>query len=344
MILRANVVSRLSLLVAFVGFLSVSPSDAVAEAAEVRLSQQYGLNFLPVVTVVERQLIEKHARKVGIPDVKVISRQLGGGAAANDAILSGHVDFNATGIGPLISMWAKTSGGLNVRAVLPIARTPTTLVTIDPRIQSIKDYLNTKDSQIALPAPKVSVQARVLQMAAAKEFGPDEMFSLDRVTVPMKNPDAYIALATGGSSVKSHFVIEPFTTMELKVEGARSILSSYDVLGGKHTLTLLWTTEKFRENNPKLYGAVVAAFTEAMQWIVANPAEAASMYARVTKSKMSPDEIESIITDADKMEYSPVPMRTFDFTKFMYEIGAIKKKPEDWKDLFFPSAHELPGS
>ena len=29
---------------------------------------------------------------------------------------------------------------------------------------------------------------------------------------------------------------------------------------------------------------------------------------------------------------------------FLYRIGSVKNKADSWKDLFFPEAHELPGS
>jgi NitT/TauT family transport system substrate-binding protein len=31
------------------------------------------------------------------------------------------------------------------------------------------------------------------------------------------------------------------------------------------------------------------------------------------------------------------------YVDFMQKIGAIKVRPETWKDLFFPNAYALPG-
>lgn len=319
-------------------------TSAFAEATEVRLSHQQGLNFFPVQVVVEQKLIEKNAQKLGLADTRVSVHQFGSGAVANDAILSGRIDFNATGIGPMITMWEKTSGRLNVKAALPIAATPTTLITNDPRVKSLRDYTTIADHQIALPAIKVSMQARILQMAAAKELGPDRASALDQLTVSMQNPDAFVAIKTGGSPVKSHFAVEPFTSMGLKQPGTRTVVSSYDVLGGKHTLTVLWTTEKFKIDNPKLYQAVVDAFQEAMAWMNANPNETAELYIRLTKSTLAREEVAAIVADKNKMDYNPIPLRTLEFAQSMHRIGALAKKPEKWTDLFLENMHSLPGS
>jgi NitT/TauT family transport system substrate-binding protein len=32
------------------------------------------------------------------------------------------------------------------------------------------------------------------------------------------------------------------------------------------------------------------------------------------------------------------------FADFMQKIGAIKSKPDSWRDLFFPNVQALPGS
>ena len=47
----------------------------------------------------------------------------------------------------------------------------------------------TKKDKIAVPTVKVSTQAIVLQMAAAKEFGQAEYTRLDKLTVSLSHPD-----------------------------------------------------------------------------------------------------------------------------------------------------------
>jgi NitT/TauT family transport system substrate-binding protein len=38
-----------------------------------------------------------------------------------------------------------------------------------------------------------------------------------------------------------------------------------------------------------------------------------------------------------------VPKKTFKFAEFMHRIGAVKGKPESWKDLYFAEAHAVGG-
>jgi NitT/TauT family transport system substrate-binding protein len=62
------------------------------ESAEIHIAQLYGLGYLPVHVVVERQLIEAQAASAGLPPVTVTPVQLSGGPTANDLLLSGQSD------------------------------------------------------------------------------------------------------------------------------------------------------------------------------------------------------------------------------------------------------------
>ena len=87
----------------------------------------------------------------------------------------------------------------------------------------------------ALPAVKISVQALTLQMAAEKQLGADKFGILDRQTVSMPHPEAMQALLSGRTEITSHFASMPFLWIEEKDPKVRTILSSYDVVGGPHT-------------------------------------------------------------------------------------------------------------
>lgn len=87
--------------------------------------------------------------------------------------------------------------------------------------------------------------------------------------------------------------------------GLKTVTSGYQIMGGEVSNLVFVTTEKFRASNPTVYAAVVAALDEAIQW-----------------------------TNAEK---------TFKFAEFMHHIGALKTKPESWKDLYFAESHSLAG-
>ena len=57
-------------------------------------------------------------------------------------------------------------------------------------------------------------------------------------------------------------------------------LNSYEIVGGPHTFTNVWTTNKFREQNPKVYAAFVKAFNEAVDTINKDKAKAVDNYVK----------------------------------------------------------------
>ena len=54
-------------------------SSAFAEVKELVISKQYGISYLPLIILEEQKLIEKHAKKQGLGDVKVNWATFGGG-------------------------------------------------------------------------------------------------------------------------------------------------------------------------------------------------------------------------------------------------------------------------
>ena len=92
--------------------------------------------------------------------------------------------------------------------------------------------LSTKD-RIAVPAVGVSVQSRVLQYAAAKQWGDKQFDKLDALTQAIPHPDATAAILANSSVITGHFGNPPFQEQELAGNpNAHIVLNSYDVLGG----------------------------------------------------------------------------------------------------------------
>src|SRR5262249_59348360 len=96
------------------------------------------------------------------------------------------------GVGPFVTLWARTRGNLDVKAVAAINSMPLYLNTRNPSVKTIKDF--TDRDKIALPAVKISIQAITLQMAAEKTFGDGQQSRLDPLTVTLSHPDAQTAL------------------------------------------------------------------------------------------------------------------------------------------------------
>jgi NitT/TauT family transport system substrate-binding protein len=316
-------------------------ASAGAEVSELKIAQQYGLNYLQLMLMEEQGLIEKHAREEGLDQLKVSWPRLSSGSLMNDALLSGDLHFVSGGVGPMITLWAKTRGGIDVRAVCAINSMPVVLTTRNPDVKTLKDF--TDKDKIALPAIKVSIQAVTLQMAAAQIFGDANFNRLDSLTVAMSHPDGVIAMLSGGSEVDSHFTGPPFNYQELRNPAIHKVLSSYDVLDGRTTSTLVWTTARFRSENPKVYRAFFGAVQEATQIINRDKTAAAELYVRVAKTKDKVEDIMEVLNDPD-IQYMLAPEKVTTYASFMYRVGSIKVQPASWKDLFFPEIYALPGS
>jgi NitT/TauT family transport system substrate-binding protein len=314
-------------------------SPARAEVSEINVAQQYGIGYLTLMIMEDQKLIEKHAKAAGV-DLKVGWAKFAGGNVMNDALLSGSLQFASGGVGPFVTLWAKTRGNLDVKSVGALNSMPIYLVTRNPSVKTLKDF--TDQDKIALPAVKVSIQAVTLQMAAEQAFGPGQQNKLDPLTVTMSHPDAQQALMSGKSEITAHFGSPPFQENEI-AQGMHRVVNSYEVLGGPATFNVVWTTSKFRDENPKVYGAFVAALDEATATINRDKRAAAAMYLRISKDKTSLDNILGMLNDPE-IVYTTTPQNVMKYVAFMLKTGAIKAKPDSWKDLFFPNLHAAHGS
>ncbi len=306
----------------------------------VRIAQQFGIVYLMLNVAQDQKLIEKHAKAAGV-DAKVEFVQLSGGAAVNDALLSGNIDIAGAGVGPLLTLWDRTRGKQNVRGVASLGNFPYYLVSNNPAVKTIADF--TEKDRIALPAVGVSVQSRVLQLASARLWGDKDFARLDKFSVALPHPDAAAAIIKGGTEITAHFGNPPFQEQELAGNpNAHIVLSSYDVLGGPSSATVLYATEKYRAENPKTYKAFVAALDEAAQFIAANPEKAADIYLKVSGAKIDRELLLKIIKNP-QVQFKTAPQNTYPLAAFMHRVGAIKNHPASARDYFFDDAHSARG-
>lgn len=321
------------------GFVLIGQVHAQAEIKTIRIAQQFGISYLPLIVAKEKKLIEAAVSKSGLPEPAVEWLKLSGAAAMNEALISGNLEIASAGVAPLITTWAKTRGTANVIGIAPLCSMPNVLTTTNPNVKTIADF--TEKDRIALPAVKIGFQPQVLQMAAEKQLG--KFDKLDELTVSMPHPDATAALLSGSSEVTAHFTAPPFVQQQLRNPKVRKVLSSYDVLGGSHTFNATYSTEAFVKANPKTAAALVAALDEANAWIKANPADAAKLYIAAEGSKLEPAFVEAIIRDPEN-RFTTVPEKVEAFADFQFRVGTIKVKPASWRDVFQPALHDRAGS
>lgn len=341
--MRTALVCRLPgwLLAVCAATLVALPPLAQAELTEIKVAEQYGISYLPLMIMEEQKLVEKHAKANGIPDLKVGWAKFAGGNVMNDALLSNSLQFASGGVAPFVTLWARTRGNLDVKAVAAINSMPMLLNTRIPNVKTLRDF--TDKDRIALPAVKVSIQAITLQMAAEKAFGDGQQGKLDPLTVTLSHPDAQTALLSGQSEITAHFGSPPFQYQQLKNPAIHTVLNSYDVLDGPGTFNVVWTSSKFRAENPRIYDAFVKALDEAIGQINADRRAAAEAYLRISKDKDTVQDILAMLSDP-AIVFTTTPQSVMKYVDFMLKTGSIKVKPDSWKDLFFPNVHALSGS
>ncbi len=324
---------------AVLALVGLSSAPATAEQGQIRIAKQFGISYLPLEVMEVQKLIEKRVKEAGLGDIKVEWSQLSSGAPMNDALLSGNLDVASGGVGPMVTIWAKTKPNYGVRAISSINSMPLYVNTIDANVRTIKDF--TDKDRIALPAVKVSIQAVTLQMEAEKLLGKHD--ALDKLTVSMSHPDGMAAMMSGRSEITAHFTSAPFMYQELQDKRVHRVLSSYDVLGGASTFNLVWASKKFHDENPKLYSAFLAALEDAMTFINSNKRGAAELWVNAEKSKLPVDFIEKILNDPENV-FTTTPQNVMKYAAFMHKVGSIKELPASWKDMFFPEIYAKAGS
>lgn len=320
--------------------LALAATAARAEGT-LRVAQQFGIGYLILDVVRDQQLIEKHGKQAGV-DIKVEWAQVSGATAMNEALLSGNLDVVSAGVPPALTLWDRTKGRQNVKMVAALGALPNYLITNNPAVKSLDD-LGPKN-RIAVPAAGVGFQSRTLQIEAARRYGKDHFKRFDDISISLPHPDATAALISGGLEVDTHFSSAPFYYQAVDAnKNVHKLISSYDILGGPATFNVLYTTQKFHDENPKTYKALYDALAEAAQWVRDHKDEAADVFIRVQKSKLPPDFVRRIVNDPEN-QFTISPQQTSVYAAQLHDLGVLKNKAGSWKDYFFPEAYAQPGS
>jgi NitT/TauT family transport system substrate-binding protein len=315
----------------------------VAEVSEVRFPLGAGgVGFLPLLVMQKYGLVEQYAKQAGI-NVHVRWINIGGPSVMNDALLSGSADFIAAGPPAFLTLWDRTITSAKVKGVAAMTSLPMYLNTRSDRIKKLDDI--TDHDRIAVTSIKVSIPSLAMQMYAKQKYGAAQIYRFDKDTVTMTHPDGVITLLSGSGAVDAHFTSPPFAQRELKDPHVHTVLTTDDVMGGSTTFTMVSTTAKFREQNPKVFAAVLKALEEANRRIIADRKTAAEILLASTGGEkgFSVSEIIDVLNDPH-VKFTTTPENVLKYASFMHDIGSIKNQPASWKDVFFPEIQGAPGS
>ncbi len=315
---------------------------AHAEVSEVKVPLGAGgFGFLPLHMMKAHGLIEKHAEQAGVK-VKVNWSNIGGPAGMIDALLSGSADFISAGPPSFLILWDKTKGNANVKGVASMSSMPMRLNTRAEHLKTIDD-LKAGD-KIAVTSVKSSIPSIVMQMYAVQKYGRDQAFRFDPFTVTMNHSDAAAALLSG-TTITGHYASAPLDQRELKSPGVRTIMNSDDVMGGSTTFTMISTTQKFHDQNPKVYAAFVAALKESQEMIMKDKPGAVKVLLESMggANAGSAEDMLAILNDPTT-KYTIKSENVMKYANFMNSIGSLKNKPASIDELFFKGTDTAGGN
>jgi NitT/TauT family transport system substrate-binding protein len=314
---------------------------ALAQDKQIRIARQTSIAYLQLYVIERGRLIERYARELGAPDAEVTWTTINGANTLNDALIAGRLDVATGGVAGLLTIWGRTQGTpREIRGICTFQSGPLLLNTTRPGLRSLRDLQ--PDDRIAVPAVRVAAQAIFLQMAAARLYGPDQYARFDPLAVSLSPADATIALLSGSGGITAAFTAPPFQEQQLKDPRVHTVLNTFELTGGSHSAGVAWTTAAFREKNPILYRAFLAAMREATDIINRDKRAAASLYLEAMKLSMKLDDAAAVVSERE-VTWTMVPERTRVIADFMASTGQIPRAA-DWKSYFFPEIHDLPGS
>lgn len=310
-----------------------APAAAHAEVSEIRIPLGAGgFGFLPLHMMQKYNLIEKAAEEQGVK-VTVNWARIGGPAVMNDALISGSADFISAGPPAFLMLWDRTRSNVGVKSVGAISSMPMLLNARTADLKALDDISGSQ--KIAVTSVKVSIPSIIMQMYALKKYGKDQVFRFDPYTVTMSHPEALISLMSGGGNIVAHWASAPFGQRELQDKAIGTLMTSDDVTGGSTTFTMMSTTTKFYQDNPKVYAAVVKALQAAQKMIGEDKKAAAQVLLESMGGKgWEINDLIAILNDPST-KYTFKPENVMKYADFMHEIGSLKSKPASLGDLFF---------
>jgi len=313
--------------------LAAAGSVASAETDQIRIAYVPGSCNLAHYVLEENKLVEKHLKEAGLPEAKVSYQLFAGAGQLGDALLSGSVDFGALGATQAFVLADRTAMMDNqFKIALPLCDQTFVLMSADPAIKTADDLK--PGSRIAMPTPKNSVYAQVLQIYAAKKRGWDQRGYYDDMGIPMGHPEAVASLKAKDPTVTAHFTGAPWSMIEQQ-NGAHIVLSSFDVTGPA-SLVAQTVSKQWKEANPKSYAAVVAAFGEATGMLAADPKFATEVIMRREKpAGVTAENLTAYFSDPSQIVYDNIPHGTQVWREFMFKSGILKNEPKSWMDVYW---------
>lgn len=315
--------------------LALGPEPLLAQGApELRIGTGFGLSFFPVRLAELKGFYAKHAKAVGIPDMKASLASFSGNSAMNDGILSGSIDLCIAAIPGLLLLWEKTRGPDKVVGYSGLSNLPGVLLAVDPKLKSLRDFGS--EHKISTPS-MLGINAFLIRMAAEKELG--DYRKLDNNMVNLPNAEAVNALLTG--SVSANLTSVPFIQVIEKDQRAHRIFDSKSVFGSATSWVIVAGKQSFATAKPAVAEVYMRAMTETLEFIKAEPAETARLYLQAEPSKVLDEAAVTALLRSPENGYSMEALGIMGHAAFLKRAGVIKAEPANANEFMSPIAHGL---
>jgi NitT/TauT family transport system substrate-binding protein len=313
-----------------VALVAVLSGGALAgdDSPTIAIGYQRGLAYLPVILMEQQKLFEKQAAKLGLKTTAEY-RLLGGPAPIVDGLLGGALQAGVVGTPSAILLTDKTK---DIKLIGSMGNFPMLYMTKKPALKTVAD-IGAQD-KIATTAVKTGIYSLVLQMKAAKLWGPENYDQLDKYTVTMSHADALTAILANSGTITVHGASYPHALQEQEA-GAHVILDSKEVLAGTNgMITGLVASQKYCNENPKTCQAIIASLTEAHAWINADKDRAAKFFFDYGKTGESLAELQKQIKSGE-VKFTIQPEGIMPYAEFMYTTSKLAKNKLAYNDLVF---------
>src|ERR1700704_838631 len=97
---------------AVMGVLASGVPAQAQQKSEIAVSRQPGILYMPTHIIEKQKLIEKHAARLGLPNVTTKWITFSGGGAQTDALLAGGGGILHTPTRKFLLVWGCTPGGV----------------------------------------------------------------------------------------------------------------------------------------------------------------------------------------------------------------------------------------
>jgi NitT/TauT family transport system substrate-binding protein len=289
-------------------FLLFSGCSRSADDGVLKIADQFGLAYAPLVVIKERSMLEEKG-------LVVEWVQLGNASAIREAMLAGDLDVGFMGIPPYLIGRDK---GMEWQVFTGLTSAKLGLVSNLETIESIEDI--EEHHRIVVPQPG-SIQHILLSMAAEHTLGDPAAFDMQLVS--MKHPDGLQALRAKGD-IQMHFTSPPYVNMALVEEGFRLVLDGEEAFGGPFTFIIGVASKSMVEKGQGLE-ILQETLIDAIAWMQNNPSEAVELLSAYYD--LSEEDTKEYLL-GEQLRFSTEIEGLEKFESFMSEAGYLSRIEE----------------